>query len=173
MNLIKSKKNLVLIGMMGSGKTHLGANLAKKLNYEFYDTDHLIENHTNLKISKIFNDFGEKYFRDIEQKITLNILKKRNSVISLGGGGFLNHTIRKFTRTSCITVWLKWNSSTLIERVKRNKKRPIISNMDNLEIKKLMEKRSKIYSKSDIKINCEKMENKEIINKIINLYEKL
>ena len=76
MNLIKSKKNLVLIGMMGSGKTHLGANLAKKLNYEFYDTDHLIENHTNLKISKIFNDFGEKYFRDIEQKITLDILKK-------------------------------------------------------------------------------------------------
>ena len=108
-----------------------------------------------------FFDFGEKYFRDIEQKITLDILKKRNSVISLGGGGFLNHTIRKFTRTSCITVWLKWNSSTLIERVKRNKKRPIISNMDNLEIKKLMEKRSKIYSKSDIKINCEKKETRK------------
>ena len=77
MNLIKSKKNLVLIGMMGSGKTHLGANLAKKLEYKFYDTDHLIENQTNLNISKIFNDFGEKYFRDLEEKITLDVLKKK------------------------------------------------------------------------------------------------
>ena len=157
MNLIKSKKNLVLIGMMGSGKTHLGANLAKKLNYEFYDTDHLIENHTNLKISKIFNDFGEKYFRDIEQKITLDILKKRNSVISLGGGGFLNHTIRKFTRTSCVTVWLKWNSSTLIDRVKRNKNRPIISNMNDLEIKKLIENLSLKIDKLSLIMNWVKI----------------
>ena len=173
MNLIKSKKNLVLIGMMGSGKTHLGANLAKKLEYKFYDTDHLIENQTNLNISKIFNDFGEKYFRDLEEKITLDVLKKKNSVISLGGGGYLSHEIRKFTKLSCFTVWLKWNSKTLIDRVKRNKNRPIISNMNNLEIKKLIEKRAKIYSQSNIKINCEKKEKKKIINKIINLYEKL
>ncbi len=173
MNLIKSKKNLVLIGMMGSGKTHLGANLAKKLEYKFYDTDHLIENQTNLKISKIFSDFGEKYFRDLEEKITLDVLRKKNSVISLGGGGYLNHEIRKFIKLSCFTVWLKWDSKTLIDRVKRNKNRPIICNMKNLEIKKLIERRAKIYAQSNIKINCEGKSKKNIINRIIELYEKL
>ena len=159
--------------MMGSGKTHLGKNLAKKLGYNFYDTDHLIEECTKLKISKIFEDFGERYFRDIEENITLNIFKKKNSVISLGGGGYLNHTIRKAAKASCITVWLKWNSKTLLERVRRNKNRPIINNMSTLEIKKLIEKRSRIYSKSDIKINCEGKIKKDIINKIIKFYEKI
>ena len=170
---MKSNKNIVLIGMMGSGKSSIGKILSKKLNLTFIDIDQKIEETEDSKISEIFTKYGENYFRKIEEKISLKFLSSEKSVISLGGGGFLNHTIRKFTRTSCITVWLKWNSSTLIERLKRNKNRPIISNMNNLEIKKLMEKRSKIYSKSDIKINCEKKEKKEIINKIINLYEKL
>ena len=77
MNFNKINKNLVLVGMMGSGKTHLGMNLAKKLGYNFYDTDVLVEKYTKLKISKIFENFGEKYFRDIEEKITLDILKKK------------------------------------------------------------------------------------------------
>tara|TARA_A100000164_G_C21936953_1_gene788544 strand:+ start:2424 stop:2945 length:522 start_codon:yes stop_codon:yes gene_type:complete len=173
MNLVKTKKNLVLVGMMGSGKTHLGANLAKKLGYNFYDTDILIENKTKLKISKIFEDFGEKYFRDLEEAITLDILKKKNSVISLGGGGYLNNVIRKITKASCLTVWLQWNSKTLVNRLKRNKNRPIIKNMSTIEIKKLIEKRSKVYSQADIEISCEGKLKKNIINNIIKFYAKI
>ncbi|OUX46655.1 MAG: shikimate kinase [Candidatus Pelagibacter sp. TMED275] len=173
MNFNKINKNLVLVGMMGSGKTHLGMNLAKKLGYNFYDTDVLVEKYTKLKISKIFENFGEKYFRDIEEKITLDILKKKNSVISLGGGGYLNSTIRKITKKNCFSVWLKWDSKTLIERVKRNKNRPVIIKMNSFEIKKLIEQRSKIYSQTDVKIYCEGKIKKNIINKIIKLYEKI
>ena len=157
--------------MMGSGKTHLGANLAKKLNYEFYDTDHLIENHTNLKISKIFNDFGEKYFRDIEQKITLDILKKRNSVISLGGGGFINTSIRKMCKKNCLSFWLDWKNETIIKRIYKSKKRPLAINLTKGQINNLIKERSKFYSLSNYRINCDKLDKVEIINKILEIYE--
>ena len=89
------KKNIVLIGMMGSGKTTIGFKLAKKLNYEFVDIDLEIEKFENEKIFDIFINKGEKHFRKIEEKISLVLLEKNKCVISLGGGTFLNHKIRK------------------------------------------------------------------------------
>ncbi len=77
MNLTKPNKNLVLVGMMGSGKTKLGRYLAKKLKYQFYDTDEEIEKKLNLQIFEIFENFGEKYFRELEEVITMNFLKKK------------------------------------------------------------------------------------------------
>ena len=173
MNLTKPNKNLVLVGMMGSGKTKLGRYLAKKLKYQFYDTDEEIEKKLNLQIFEIFENFGEKYFRELEEVITMNFLKKKRSVISLGGGGYLNYNIRKAIQKSCVAIWLKWNSKTLIDRVKRNQKRPIIRNMKTSEIEKLIEKRSKIYSRADIMINCEGKIRNNIISKIIKNYENI
>ena len=88
-------KNIVLLGMMGSGKSTIGFLLSKKINCSFLDVDKFIEKETNLKIHDIFQKKGENYFRDIEEKITLKLLKNKGKVISLGGGGFLNKNIRK------------------------------------------------------------------------------
>ena len=92
---MKSNKNLVLLGMMGSGKSSIGLIVSKKLNIEFIDVDDEIEKKLNMKISKIFENKGEKYFRKIEEEITLKILKNKKTVISLGGGAFLNNKIQK------------------------------------------------------------------------------
>jgi len=92
---MKSKENLIFLGMMGSGKSSIGLLVAKKLKLEFVDIDKEIENEIGLSISKIFELKGENYFRKFEEKITLKKLKLKSKVISLGGGAFINNIIRK------------------------------------------------------------------------------
>ena len=168
---MKSKKNLVLIGMMASGKSTFGRILSIKLNYEFYDVDKIIEKETNMKISEIFDKKGESYFRTLEEEITLKFLNTKNSVISLGGGGFLNDTIRKKTILTSKTFWLNNSLSTLISRINKNNKRPIAKALNNKELKNLIIERSKVYDKADFKIDCENQSKSIIIRKILNLYE--
>ena len=165
------KKNLVLLGMMGSGKSTIGALISKKLKLKFVDIDKNIEKETNMKISEIFEKKGENFFRNIEEKITLKLLGLSNLVISLGGGGFVNDKIRKEVLNNNSSFWLNWSSQTLLNRIKNSKKRPIAIKFDNVELIELIEKRSKIYSKAKFKINCEKLTKLEISKKIINLYE--
>tara|TARA_B100000963_G_scaffold108909_1_gene94748 strand:+ start:210 stop:722 length:513 start_codon:yes stop_codon:yes gene_type:complete len=168
---MKSKKNIVLVGMMGAGKSSIGKLLAKKIGLEFIDIDKLIEEKEDKNIVDIFKLKGEKYFREIEEKISIEKLKNNNQVIALGGGAYLNRNIRKQTLSKSITFWLNWNSSTLIKRIKNNKKRPLVINLKINEIKKLIDERSKIYISSDYKINCDKFDKLEIVEKINNLYE--
>ena len=92
------EKNLTLTGMMGVGKTTIGKRLAKKLNYSFIDIDKIIEKQEGESISSIFKNKGEDYFRKLEKQQTLKELKKDKSVISLGGGAFLNSSIRQFSK---------------------------------------------------------------------------
>ena len=89
------KKNLVFLGMMGSGKSSIGHLVSKKLKLKFIDIDNLIEEEAGMKISDIFKKKGEEHFRNLEEKITLKNLTNIRNVISLGGGGFLNDKIRK------------------------------------------------------------------------------
>ena len=89
------KKNIVLIGMMAAGKTTIGFKLAKELKYDFFDIDAEIEKSENKKIVDIFQDDGEKYFRNLEEKMSLIFLEKTRCIISIGGGAFLNEKIRK------------------------------------------------------------------------------
>ena len=166
---MKLNKNLILIGMMASGKSTIGRLLAKKLNIKFFDTDFIIEKKLKMKIFEIFKKKGEPYFRNLEKKITLNILNKNNCVISLGGGAFINEKVRKATQKNNTTIWLNWDLKTLIDRIKKNNKRPVASNLSNNELKDLLIYRSKIYSKANYKIDCENMEKLEIVNKIIQL----
>ena len=91
---MKSKENLIFLGMMGSGKTSVGLIVSKKLKLNFFDIDNEIEKECEAKILKIFETKGEVYFRKIEEEIALKILKKNNCVISLGGGAFLNKNIK-------------------------------------------------------------------------------
>ena len=168
---MKLNKNLVLVGMMGSGKSSIGNILSKKLQFEFIDTDNKIEEIEKKTISEIFKLNGEKYFRNIEEIISLKSLKINNRVISLGGGGFANPSIRKYTLKKCISVWLNWKHETLINRIKNSKKRPLAMKLSNLELQNLIIKRSAMYNLSDYKINCDKLNKKQIVEKIINFYE--
>tara|TARA_B110001452_G_scaffold266645_1_gene274060 strand:- start:478 stop:990 length:513 start_codon:yes stop_codon:yes gene_type:complete len=168
---MKLKKNLVFLGMMGSGKTSIGLLVSKKLNLKFVDIDNEIEKSEKMKISSIFKKKGEKHFRNLEQKITIKILRENNSIISLGGGGFVNSEIRKEILANHFSFWLNWDNKTIINRVNKSKKRPLTYNLSDIEISDLIEKRSKIYSKAMFKIECENLKKSEIVNKVINIYE--
>ena len=168
---MNSNKNLVFLGMMGSGKSSIGNLVSKKLNLPFIDVDNLIVESVGMSISKIFEKKSENYFRNMEEKITLKCLKKIKNVVSLGGGGFINDKIRKNILDNHFSFWLNWDDSILIKRIKNSKKRPLASKLTDQEIRTIIKNRSKIYSKAQFKINCNKLTKTEIVNKIIKIYE--
>jgi len=165
-------KNIVLLGMMGSGKSTIGYLLSKNINFNFLDIDKFIEKETGLKIYDIFQRKGEIYFRNLEEKITLKFLKGKGKIISLGGGAFLNKNIRKEILKNHISFWLSWNNSTIIKRILKSKKRPIAFTSSKNNLKKLINERSNIYSEAKFKINCETLTKNMIVKNIIELYEK-
>ena len=168
---MNSNKNLVFLGMMGSGKSSIGNLVSKKLNLPFFDIDSLIVENTGMSVSEIFEKKGEDYFRNLEEKITFKCLKKIKNVVSLGGGGFINEKIRKEILSNHFSFWLNCNESTLMKRIKGSKKRPLAFKLTDQEIKKMIKDRSKIYSNAQFKINCNKLEKTEIVKKIIKIYE--
>ena len=166
------EKNLVLTGMMGVGKSTIGKKVAKRLKLQFVDIDKLIEKKEKMSISKIFEIKGENYFRKIEKKITLEELKKKKFVISLGGGAVINSMIRKEINNSSISFWLDPELKSIIPRLKNTNKRPLLNN-DNLEktINKIYSERKKFYNESNFRIKTGNMNIEKIVNKIIKLYE--
>ena len=166
-------KNLTLTGMMGVGKTTIGKLLAKKLNYKFIDVDKLIEDREGLSISFIFKNKSESYFRKIENDITLSELKKCNSVISLGGGAFLNNSIRKSAKKLSASFWLDVPIDKLIKRLRKSSKRPLLLKKNRSEeVKEIYFIRKKIYNEADYRIKCNSLSLNKIVNKILDLYEK-
>ena len=168
---MKSSKNIVFLGMMGSGKSSIGFLVSKKLKLDFYDIDNYIENKLNMKISNIFKNKGEKFFREYEEKITLDILKKKGIVIALGGGAFINKNIRKEVLKNHQSFWLKLNSEILIKRIKTSVKRPLAYNTPVADLKDMIKDRTKYYEKALFRINCDELTKKEITDKILNIYE--
>ena len=165
-------KNIVLLGMMGSGKSTIGYLLSKNINLNFLDVDKFIEKETDLKIYDIFQKKGEVYFRDLEEKTTLKLLKGKGKIISLGGGGFLNKNIRKEILKNHISFWLNWKNSTIINRILKSQKRPVAFNSSENNLKRLINERSNIYAEANFKINCERLTKKMIVKNILKLYEK-
>ena len=162
-------KNLVFLGMMGSGKSSIGNLVSKKLGLPFIDVDSLIVENTRMSITEIFEKKGENYFRNLEEKITLKCLKKIKNVVSLGGGGFINARVRKEILTNHFSFWLNWDESILIRRIKGSKKRPLAFKSTDQEIRGIIKNRSKIYSNAQFKINCNKLKKMEIVKKIIKI----
>ena len=157
---------------MGVGKSTIGKKLAKKLKFEFIDIDQIIEKKEKRTIKEIFENKSEGYFRKIEKKISLEELKKSNAVIALGGGAFMDPSIRKEAKSLSISFWLDLNLKSLLIRLKNVKKRPLL-NKDRLEesVNKIYSERKKIYNKSNFKINCNLMNVDQIVDKIVKLYE--
>ena len=151
-------KNLTLTGMMGVGKSTIGKDLAKKLKYNFFDVDKLIEAKEKTPINLIFKNKSETYFRKIEHDITLSVLKEDNAVISLGGGAFLNNSIRRNSKKLSVSFWLDVSLYELIKRLKKNRKRPLLFKKDIKEtVKKIYFERKKIYSEADYRIRCKSL----------------
>ena len=168
---MKSKENIVFLGMMGSGKSSIGKLVSKKLQLDFFDIDACIEKDLGMSISKIFETKGEIFFRNFEEKITLKTLRKNKIVIALGGGAFLNKNIQSEILVNHLSFWLKWNKNTLIRRIKNSSKRPIASKASNKELINMIKKRSNIYSKAMYKVDCNNLTKTEIVKKVINTYE--
>ena len=170
--VVKLKKNLVLTGMMGVGKSTIGKNLANKLSYSHVDIDRIIEEKEGSTINIIFKNKGENYFRMLENKTTITELKKDSSVISLGGGAFLNKDIRRTVKKSSLSFWLDINLNILINRLKKSKKRPLLFKKKISEaVGKIYFERKKIYSEADFKVRCDKLKTDTIVNKILKIYE--
>ena len=165
-------KNLVLTGMMGVGKSTIGKSLASKLSFDFIDIDKLIEKEEGCSINMIFKNKSENYFRMLEQKITLKELKKDKLVISLGGGSFLNKSIRSAVKNTSLSFWLDVSTSILIRRLKKNTKRPLLFKKSLSEtVNKIYLERKSTYNKADFKIRCNSLKPNIIVNKILKLYE--
>tara|TARA_B100000941_G_C28404866_1_gene500175 strand:- start:352 stop:879 length:528 start_codon:yes stop_codon:yes gene_type:complete len=168
----KLKKTLVLTGMMGVGKSTIGKSLANKLSFRFVDIDKLIEDKEGCSINLIFKNRSENYFRKIENLLTLKELKKSSSVISLGGGAFLDNSIRKAVKVSSVSFWLDVEINELIRRLNKSKKRPLLYNKNLKDtVNKIYLERKRTYSEANFRIRCNSLRPEIITNKILKLYE--
>tara|TARA_B100000401_G_scaffold424948_1_gene354203 strand:- start:2416 stop:2922 length:507 start_codon:yes stop_codon:yes gene_type:complete len=164
-------KNLVLIGMMGSGKSTIGKEISKKSSLKFKDIDQLIENSEKMKVRDIFDQKGEDFFRIVEEKIVLKTIKLPGQVIALGGGSFLNKKIRLEVLKNSISFWLNWKNDVILDRISNSKKRPKLDFLNKKDIINLINLRSKIYLKADYKVNCDSLNKIQITKKILKIYE--
>ena len=166
------KKNLILTGMMGVGKSTIGKSLSKRLNMKFIDVDNLIEIEENMSIKDIFKNKGEKYFRNIEKILSLKSLKTQSAVISLGGGSFIDASVREAVSQTSLSFWLDLDVSNLAKRLVNAKKRPLIKDKKIEEtLEDIYKKREKIYKLANFKIDCNKKDKSIILDEIINFYE--
>ena len=159
--------------MMGVGKSTIGKSLAQKLSFRFVDIDRLIEKKEGCSINLIFQNKSESYFRRLENNISLEKLKENNCVISLGGGAFLNRSIRRAVKKKSVSFWLDVEVNELIKRLKKTRKRPMLlkKNLD-VTVKKIYLNRKKTYNEADHRIKCTSISPEKVINTIIELYEK-
>ena len=163
------------MGLMGSGKSIIGKNLSKNLNLKFYDTDREIELKTKKKISAIFEEKGESYFRDIEEKVCIEILTNDNCVISLGGGSITSKKIRKLIKKNSYSIYLQVKLNILQKRLKFSRKRPLLNkNFDRRKIlQSIFKDRQKYYERADLIINNDgdKFQTLNEIKSQLNMYE--
>ena len=151
---LKPTKPIVLVGLMGAGKTTIGRRLANALGLPFIDSDHEIVEAAGCSVSDIFEMYGESIFRDLEQRILLRLINGDPCVLATGGGAFINPDIRDAIRQKAISVWLKADIDVLIERVSRRDTRPLLKTGNRETIlQKLIDDRYPVYGEADIIID--------------------
>jgi len=145
------KRSIVLVGLMGAGKTTVGRRLADALKMPFMDADHEIEAAAGLTVSDIFEKYGEDDFRDGERKVITRLISGEPCVLATGGGAFMNDETRALINERAVSVWLKAELDLLLERVLRRNTRPLLKTGDPRDILgKLMDERYPIYSEADV-----------------------
>lgn len=169
----KLAKPLVLIGLMGAGKSTVGIRLADKINLPFYDSDHEIEDAAACSVRDLFDIYGEEVFRDLEIRVIQRLMKKRNRIIATGGGSYIQPAIREIIQQEAFTVWLRADLSVLLERVSRRDTRPLLIGKDKKTIlEKLMAERYPIYGQADLIIDTNNGPHEQVVNDIIHQLEK-
>ncbi len=144
---------VVLVGLMGAGKTRVGKRLAAHLELPFVDTDQEIEAETGKTISELFDALGEPEFRQGERRMIARLLQGPISVIASGGGAFMDPVTRTNIRARAISIWLKADLDALVLRTSRSKKRPLLQGVDpEAKLAELMELRHPIYAEADLTV---------------------
>jgi len=164
------RKNIIISGFMGTGKSIVAEELARKLRMEFIDMDQIIEERQGMSISDIFARYGENYFREQENKLVKELSRKENIVIATGGGTLLSSDNIRILSQKGKIICLYADSQTIYNRVKRKNNRPLL-NVENIldKINHLMKERKKIYDNIKWKIDTTNFTTQEVVDKIINL----
>lgn len=161
-------KPLVLIGLMGVGKTTVGRRLAKKLNLPFVDADEEIEKAAGLSVSEIFDRFDEDYFRDGERRVIARLMDENVQVIATGGGAFMNEETRQLILSKATAIWLDADLETLVSRVSRRDTRPLLRNGDPEQIlRELATKRNPVYAEAHIHVRGNESPHEVTVERII------
>jgi shikimate kinase len=162
-------RSVVLVGMMGAGKSSIGRRLAARLCIPFADADNEIEiAHQRMSIPDIFSTYGEAYFRSGEARVIARLLEGGPQVLATGGGAFMNADTRNGVRAHGISVWLKAEFDVLMRRIKRRQDRPMLKTDDPAEtLRALMEERYPVYAQADITIQSREVPHEKIVDEIV------
>ncbi len=161
-------KPLVLIGLMGAGKSTVGARLAEALGLPFKDSDIEIEAAAGCTISDLFAIYGEEIFRDLEQRVIKRLLKERNLVLATGGGSYIQPAIQEEIKKRAHTIWLRADIDILIDRVSRRDTRPLLATGDKRKIlSRLIKERYPIYQQADTVVDSSAGSHEKIVREII------
>lgn len=161
-------RTIVMIGMMGAGKSSIGRRLAARLGLPFVDADAEIEQAANATISEIFEAHGEAYFRDGERRVIQRLLDGSAKVLATGGGAFINPETRAAIRAAGVSVWLKADRDLILHRVKRRSNRPLLKTADpGAVIDRLLAERNPIYAEADIHVQSRDVAHDVVIGDIL------
>jgi shikimate kinase len=164
---------IVLVGLMGAGKSSIGRRLAEKLNFPFVDADHEIEVAADKSIAEIFADHGEAYFREGERRVISRLIENGAQVLATGGGAFINDDTRERIAGHGVSVWLKADLPLLMKRVNKRADRPLLLN-DNPQavMQRLMDERYPIYAKADVTVESRDVQHTQMVNDVIKMLAK-
>lgn len=161
-------KSIVLVGLMGAGKTTIGRRVAQKLNLDFVDADHEIERAADMSVAEIFEKHGEKAFRDGERRVIARLLENGPQVLATGGGAYMDEQTRKAIGQNGICIWLDCKHSLLMKRVRRRSTRPLLQTADpDQTMRDLMDERYPVYAKADIRVESRDVPHNAIVNDVI------
>ncbi|MBS4003417.1 MAG: shikimate kinase [Afipia sp.] len=163
-------RSIVLVGMMGSGKSTIGRRLGARLHIPFLDADHEIEiAHAGMTVSEIFAQHGEPYFRDGEARVIARLLEAGPSVIATGGGAFMREETRKRIHDKAVSIWLQADGDIILRRVKRRADRPLLQTADPAAtIARLISERSPFYQLADLAIASRDVPHEKIVDECID-----
>ena len=162
------ERPIVLVGLMGAGKTSVGRRLAEKLDIPFVDADHEIEAAAGKPIKEIFADHGEAYFREGERRVIQRLIGNGAQVLATGGGAFMNDETRARIQAQGISVWLKAPLPLLMKRVAKRQDRPLLQAEDpEAVMRTLMEKRYPVYALADVAVESRDVQHGQMVNDVI------
>ena len=162
-------RGVVLVGMMGVGKTTIGRRLAARLKLPFLDADAEIERAAGKTVKEIFNEDGEAFFRDREEKVIARLLRDGPLVLATGGGAWMSPATRDAVAASAISVWLKADLDLLMKRVMRRRDRPLLQTDDPRAVMaRLIEQRHPVYAEADITVDSRDVAHQVIVNDVIH-----